>query len=253
MTPSQPLSLDASYVWSDPYEGQHDLIQRSWHMNPLSDPASTNLTCNNRGLAVPGTFHASVTAGSTIRTTWVTPDGFGWPHTLGPMAAYMAFCGEDCTTITDTSSLKWFKIAEEGLRAGYAVSEEDGWYQNDLWENRRTEYWNVTVPAGLKPGRYMIRHEIIMLELNPVQFYPNCAHMEVSGGGESVPGDEFLVTFPGAYSLSGKYFNSGGLESERLVLTVSQTQESLFLERFAATKLQRYASVPDTFMSSIHN
>ncbi|KAL5454613.1 hypothetical protein PMIN06_004915 [Paraphaeosphaeria minitans] len=190
------------YVWYDAYESQHELIQRSWHMNPLSDPASTNLTCNNKGLAVPGAFHASVTAGSTIRATWVTPDGYGWPHTLGPMVAYMASCGEDCTTITDTSSLKWFKIAEEGLRAGYAVGEDDGWYQNDLWENRRTEYWNVTVPAGLKSGRYLIRHEIIMLELNPVQFYPNCAHLEIRGEGASVPSDEFLVTFPGAYSLS---------------------------------------------------
>ncbi|KAF9739805.1 glycoside hydrolase family 61 protein [Paraphaeosphaeria minitans] len=193
---------EASYVWYDAYESQHELIQRSWHMNPLSDPASTNLTCNNKGLAVPGAFHASVTAGSTIRATWVTPDGYGWPHTLGPMVAYMVSCGEDCTTITDTSSLKWFKIAEEGLRAGYAVGEDDGWYQNDLWENRRTEYWNVTVPAGLKSGRYLIRHEIIMLELNPVQFYPNCAHLEVRGEGASVPSDEFLVTFPGAYSLS---------------------------------------------------
>lgn len=117
----------------------------------------------------------------------------------------MASCGEDCTTIADTASLKWFKVAEEGLRAGYAVGEADGWFQNDLWENRRTEYWNVTVPKGLKAGRYMIRHEIMNLELNPVQFYPNCAHLEVKGEGSLVPNEEYLVQFPGAYKLSGKY------------------------------------------------
>lgn len=121
--------------------------------------------------------------------------------------AYMASCGDDCTSIADIGSLKWFKIAEEGLRDGYAIGNEDGWFQNDLWENRRTDHWDVVVPKNLKPGRYMIRHEIINLELSPVQFYPNCAQLEVSGSGSSVPGEEFLVKFPGAYSTSGRYSN----------------------------------------------
>lgn len=32
------------------------------------------------------------------------------------------------------------------------------------------------------------------------QFYPECAQLKVTGGGTSFPGDEYLVTFPGAYS-----------------------------------------------------
>lgn len=173
-------------------------------MNPLSDPASTNLTCNNKGEAVAGTFHAPVTAGSRIRTTWSTTlYSYGWVHTKGPVMAYMAFCGDDCTTV-DASTLKWFKIAEEGLRNGFAVGQDEGWFQADLFENQKTSYWDVSVPESLKPGRYMIRHEIINLELAPVQFYPNCAHLEVQGNGESVPGEEYLVKFPGAYSFTGK-------------------------------------------------
>lgn len=172
-------------------------------MNPLSDPASGNITCNNRGVAVPGAYHASVQAGGTIRTSWESTDtGFGWVHTLGPVVAYMAACGDDCTTITDTADLKWFKIAEEGLRAGYAVGSASGWFQGDLFESTITDHWDVVVPTSLKPGRYMIRHEIIMISLNPVQFYPNCAALEVTGGGEAVPTDDYLVQFPGAYSLS---------------------------------------------------
>ncbi|KAJ4300815.1 hypothetical protein N0V90_002903 [Kalmusia sp. IMI 367209] len=193
------------YDWTSPAAGQKDLIQRTWDFNPLSDSTSRNLTCNFKGITLPGAFHAPVQAGSSIRVTWVSVDGFGWPHTLGPVLAYMADCGGDCAAVTDTATLKWFKIAEEGLRPGFAIGEEDGWFQNDLWENRRTEYWNVTVPKNLKPGKYMIRHEIIMLELSPIQFYPNCAHLEVAGDGLGVPSGDYLVQFPGAYKLSGEY------------------------------------------------
>jgi hypothetical protein len=52
----------------------------------------------------------------------------------------------------------------------------------------------------------MVRHEIMNLELAPVQFYPNCAHLEVVGDGVGVPEEEFLVRFPGAYAMSGKWF-----------------------------------------------
>ena len=48
----------------------------------------------------------------------------------------------------------------------------------------------------------MVRHEIINLELDPVQLYPNCAQVEVLGSGVEVPGEEFLVQFPGGYRLS---------------------------------------------------
>lgn len=118
--------------------------------------------------------------------------------------AYMASCGDDCTSITDIASLKWFKIAEEGLREGYTVGDSNGWFQNDLWENQKTDHWDIVVPKSLKPGKYMVRHEIINLELSPVQFYPNCAQLEVAGEGTSVPGEEFLVQFPGGYSMSGE-------------------------------------------------
>ena len=128
-------NVSPRYIWYEPEAGQRDLIQRTWDHNPLSDPSSGNITCNNKGNTVPGSYHASVAAGGTIRTTWKSADtGFGWVHTLGPVVAYMAACGDDCTTITDTGNLKWFKIAEEGLRDGYAVGELDGWFQNDLWE-----------------------------------------------------------------------------------------------------------------------
>jgi hypothetical protein len=196
-------NLLSSYDWASPLSGQRDLIQRSWHQNPLSDPTSLNITCNYHGAPVTGAYHAPITAGDTISTTWAH-DGFGWVHTVGPIMAYMASCpNSDCTT-ANTARLEWFKIAEEGLRSGFLVGEAEGWFQNDLWENRVTDHWNVTVPRGLKAGKYMVRHEIVNLELDPVQFYPNCAQFEVVGDGEESPGEEYLVKFPGGYSLSGE-------------------------------------------------
>jgi hypothetical protein len=117
--------------------------------------------------------------------------------------AYMASCGDDCTT-TNIAELSWFKIAEEGLRKGFSVGQDEGWFQSDLWENQRTDRWDVVVPVGLKAGKYLLRHEIVNLELSPVQFYPNCAQVEVKGEGVGVPGEEWLVKFPGAYKVTGK-------------------------------------------------
>lgn len=124
------------------------------------------------------------------------------------MMAYMASCGnDDCTSITDASSLSWFKIAEEGLREGFTVGQDGGWFQGDLFENRKERWWDVVVPKGLKKGKYLLRHEIVNLELDPVQFYPNCAQVDVVGDGGEVPGDEYLVKFPGAYSVTGEFLN----------------------------------------------
>ncbi|PVI00439.1 lytic polysaccharide monooxygenase [Periconia macrospinosa] len=190
------------YQWASPYEGQKDLIARTWVAPPHTDPSSSNLTCNYKGITVPGAYHATVPAGAVISANWTDDDGFGWVHTVGPLMAYLAFCGDDCNNVENIAELEWFKIAEEGLREGFVISNIDGWFQNDLWEKRRTDHWDVVIPKTLKPGRYMIRHEIINLALSPVQFYPNCAALEVTGDGEAVPSAEFLVKFPGAYSLS---------------------------------------------------
>jgi hypothetical protein len=162
------------------------------------------MTCNYRGTTVPGAYHAPIKAGDTLTATW-SHDGFGWVHGIGPMMAYMASCGADCSTVTDIASLEWFKIAEEGLRPGFLVGDSKGWFQNDLWEDQITDRWSVVVPKGLKKGRYMVRHEIINLEVAPVQIYPNCAQLEVEGDGEGVPRKEYLVKFPGAYKMSGEF------------------------------------------------
>ena len=60
---------------------------------------------------------------------------------------------------------------------------------------------DYTIPSCLKPGYYLVRHEIIALHSayneGGAQFYPSCHQLEVSGMGNTVPKD--LVSFPGAY------------------------------------------------------
>ncbi len=66
----------------------------------------------------------------------------------------------------------------------------------------KNEGYNYTIPACLKPGYYLVRHEILALHSawapKGAQFYPSCHQLNVAGLGTTVP-TEGLVSFPGAY------------------------------------------------------
>ncbi|KAF2020769.1 lytic polysaccharide monooxygenase [Aaosphaeria arxii CBS 175.79] len=207
------------YKFTEPPESQSNLIQRRWYYWPVEDPLSPNVTCSYDGSAVKDTYHAPVKAGDTITAswsnnlTWDDPNGpfycepgstrdcfyRRWYHFYGPLMAYMADCGGDCSTV-DPAALKWFKIAEEGLKPGFTLGDTAGWEQSAL-SRPGTKGWSVTVPKSLKPGNYMIRHEILMIELMPPQFYPTCGQLKVEGSGTATPSEDYLVKFPGAYSM----------------------------------------------------
>ena len=62
--------------------------------------------------------------------------------------------------------------------------------------------YSLLLPDNLRPGDYLIRHEIIALHLavtrGGAEFYPSCTQIRVGGSGTGTPSD--TVTFPGAYS-----------------------------------------------------
>jgi hypothetical protein len=64
--------------------------------------------------------------------------------------------------------------------------------------NEGVEY---TIPSCLKPGYYLVRHELVALHsaysYPGAQFYPGCHQLEVTGSGSASPSS--LVAFPGAY------------------------------------------------------
>ena len=62
--------------------------------------------------------------------------------------------------------------------------------------------WTTTIPASVPSGNYLIRFETIALHSLPAQLYPECAQIQITGGGSLAPTADELVKFPGAYSNS---------------------------------------------------
>ncbi len=116
-----------------------------------------------------------------------------WIHEVGPLLTYMASCGSAGCKNFDHSQAEWFKIEQDGLRS-------DGtWAMQDLYEGKSA---TVKLPSNIKPGEYLIRHELIALHtaatVGGAEFYPACAQLSVGGSGSGTP--DKTVSFPGAYS-----------------------------------------------------
>ncbi|KAK3945751.1 glycosyl hydrolase family 61-domain-containing protein [Diplogelasinospora grovesii] len=132
--------------------------------------------------ATPGGGHATVAAGDKISIQW-TPT---WPDSHhGPVLDYLAACNGDCETV-DKTTLQFFKI--DG--AGYVSGSDPGlWATDTLIADNST--WLVQIPSDLKPGNYVLRHEIIALhsagQADGAQAYPQCVNLQVTGTGTVLP------------------------------------------------------------------
>lgn len=215
------------YPWL-PEEGQVS-PQRRWFPDPIQLTDHPFLACN-RGNPLATKFpteHAPIRAGGNITAYYAAPPcppgqhwkgpefpvspgddsppmvchgpEYGWVHALGPITVYMADCQGPCDQY-DASGSRFFKIFESGYERGPPPYDAAGQRQN--WKQAEMSYngYTVTIPKNLKPGNYLVRHEIINLELWPPQLYPECVQVTVSGDGDKVPTEEYLVSFPGAYS-----------------------------------------------------
>ncbi|KAK3946578.1 glycosyl hydrolase family 61-domain-containing protein [Pseudoneurospora amorphoporcata] len=130
--------------------------------------------------ATPAGGHATVKAGDKISLTWdpVWPDSH-----KGPVMDYLAACNGDCETV-DKTSLRFFKIDGAGYNNIKGV-----WAAEALVNNGNS--WLVQIPADLKPGNYVLRHEIVALHgagsVNGAQAYPQCFNLKVTGSGNTLP------------------------------------------------------------------
>jgi hypothetical protein len=174
--------------------------QRKWTTdNPIFETTNHSLSCNTPG--TPARAYIPIRAGQNITAVYMY-----WVHTVGPMIAWMAHCAHDDCTTFDSSTASWFKIGQQGLESG--TIQEGVWFQGSFsrWDGSPS-LWSETVPKGLRPGKYLVRHEIISLHAaNQPQFYPECAHLDVQGEGDEVPGDEYLARIPGVWSMDRKFF-----------------------------------------------
>ncbi|KAK7919967.1 hypothetical protein PG985_007989 [Apiospora marii] len=138
-----------------------------------------HLDAANAKLSVP------VAAGESVELTWNQ-----WLEShKGPVIDYLADCGGDCATV-DKTTLKFFKIAEGGqLSLGAGGGQLGRWADDELIDNGLK--WTVEIPASIKPGNYVLRHELIALhegmQDGKAQMYPQCVNLEISGSGTESP------------------------------------------------------------------
>ncbi|CAL1710435.1 unnamed protein product [Somion occarium] len=170
-------------------------IQRPWSTyNPITVATDPTIACNDDGTSGALQLTATVAAGSAITAYWNQV----WPHAYGPMLTYLAQCpGSTCTGV-NANTLKWFKIDEAGLLSG---SIGDGYWGSGKMIDQNSS-WTTTIPSSVPSGNYLIRFETIALHSLPAQFYPECAQIQITGGGSQAPTSDELVSFPGAYSAS---------------------------------------------------
>ncbi|KAI5889030.1 cellulose-growth-specific protein [Schizophyllum commune H4-8] len=203
------------YPGWEPYNsptGQSSIERPYSTYDPIMSATAATIHCNDNGAASGSQLTANVTAGSEITAKWKQ-----WTHREGPVMVYMADCGGDCTS-ANSASLKWFKIDEAGLLSGTVGAGEWG---NGIVVD--TLEWTSTIPASLAPGNYMIRHELLAIhQANTPQFYPECAQLQVTGGGGAKPSGQYLVSFPGAYSASDPGININIYDASTAALTAYQ-------------------------------
>jgi lytic cellulose monooxygenase (C1-hydroxylating) len=153
-------------------------------LSSATDLSSHDIICHLN--ATNGVLSAPVAAGTTITVRWSD-----WPEAhWGPVIDYMARCTNDDCTTADKTELRFFKIAELGqLSRGTVPGTPGHWANNQLRDGDFS--WNITIPAELAPGSYVLRHEIIALHPGgaegSTQMYPQCINLVVEGSGTALP------------------------------------------------------------------
>jgi len=163
--------------------------------SPVTSVSGNDIACNANASAAPG--KCSLKAGDTISVEMHQQSGdrscsneaIGGAH-YGPTLIYMAKVSDAATAVG--SSANWFKIAATGYTGGQ-------WGTQIM--NTNCGKVTATIPAGIAPGDYLIRAEVIALHVagsvGGAQFYMSCYQVTVTAGGSASPA---TVKFPGAYS-----------------------------------------------------
>ncbi|KAL7278180.1 hypothetical protein ACG7TL_008153 [Trametes sanguinea] len=139
-------------------------------IDPVKGSSNPNLSCGQN--AQKAALVVPANPGSNVTFAWASGNGGNF----------------------DASGAKWFKVDEAGKK-----SDGSTWVQQDIMNGGT---YSMTLPNNIAPGDYLIRHEIIALQLavsmGGAEFYPSCTQVRVGGNGNGMP--NATVSFPGAYS-----------------------------------------------------
>ncbi|KAK8159363.1 fungal cellulose binding domain-containing protein [Phyllosticta citrichinensis] len=155
---------------------------------PVTDVTSQDIRCWTDSSVDHTAETYSVAAGSKVGFT-VDPD-ISHP---GPLQFYMAKVPDGKTAAAwDGSGQVWFKIFGQGPTINSTGLS---------WPSSGKKQVDVTLPASLPNGQYLLRAEHIALHgagsEGGAQFYIACAQLQVTGGGNGEPSPK--VALPGAY------------------------------------------------------
>jgi hypothetical protein len=171
------------YAGYDPNNPQRGSTPVGWTTKQTEDwsvnsdqVGSPDIICHKA--ATPAKAYATAKPGSQITIQYNN-----WPDTHpGPALAYLADCGGDCTTVNKTQ-LKWVKFWQKGENA------------QGVWINTQfmSDNYRMTIPfPNIKPGNYVMRHELINLYLakpGHTEMYPQCVNFIIGGNGtEAITG-----------------------------------------------------------------
>ena len=119
----------------------------TYDTGPVTVMNSTNMACNAWHTPAPLDI-AEVRAGSNVTFHWSR-----WLHShKGPITAWLApYSGN--TSELNVNKLEFFKIAEQ-------TTDKNGTWWNDQFMDRDNNSWTVNIPADIKPGNYILRHEV---------------------------------------------------------------------------------------------
>ncbi|KAF8648194.1 hypothetical protein AX16_006333 [Volvariella volvacea WC 439] len=183
--------------YQDPYTGAQRIVRKIPGNGPVENLALIDVQCNGYSAggaagSAPAPLFGTVAAGSQVKFNWTQ-----WPDShRGPIITYLARAPSDITKWNPGTSAVWFKIHHEGKTNGKWASPDTLYANNHIY--------TVTIPRNLRPGQYIIRHEIIALHAASAypgaQVYPSCIQIQVTGSGNAYPTS--FVSFPGAYSAS---------------------------------------------------
>ncbi|KAF2429108.1 glycoside hydrolase [Tothia fuscella] len=164
---------------------------------PVDNVTAPEITCRSHPLIDPA-LTAIARAGANITFKW--SDWF--TNHKGPVLTYMGEIKDG----QKPEDVDFFKISEatydpRTMRWGTDWLIED----ND-------NYYTSTIPSDVKPGTYIVRHELIALhnalnddyikKISGAQIYPQCLKVQVLGDGTATPKD--TVKFPGGYKWDDK-------------------------------------------------
>ncbi|KAK0618934.1 glycosyl hydrolase family 61-domain-containing protein [Immersiella caudata] len=189
----------------------HNAPDQGW-VN-ASHYANGDIACHRDAVSVPA--HGPVRAGQTVGVHWN-----GWPRIhVGPVLSYIAPCtgtSDGCASV-NKAQLKWTMIDNSAPGLINKEPTTNGTWATDFLifsgfddKRRSNNTWQVRLPAGLKPGPYVLRHEIISLHYGTVpeeggaQHYPICVNLWVLPPTGSTPAPFNLVGVP-----SGDLYEAG--------------------------------------------